>query len=400
MLQTVLLHMSIPHLPRLGLSHTDTEITAHDVLNKLKSQWRTVITLTSLGLLLGTLYLLTSPSRYEIKAYLDKPYSNEIAEINSGRTSSSGLVQYTPEEVFSYFMRRLLTDEAKQRFFQEIYLPSQESAPESPGARQALYQQMSQKVLTVSPPPPKKGRDLYSVRIEAPSGEKAAAWTNAFLDQVAEDATRSLFLDAEKSIALQVRNTERDLQEKLLITMQTRQDRLAQLSEALQVAQAVGIRDPQMTSVQPPLQDGVASFIDGSRLYARGSKSLQAELTVLRSRKDDAPFVEGLRATQSQLRLLEELEPAKKKFKIFHIDGEILAPIKPFSPKKSLALALGLFMGLFLGIFTALVRTGVIRQMLSADEPSSARSSATRHPHEASAATTSATDTVFTRQPV
>ncbi len=127
--------MSIPPLPRLGLSHTDTEITAHDVLNKLKSQWRTVITLTSLGLLLGTLYLLTSPSRYEIKAYLDKPYSNEIAEINSGRTSSSGLAQYTPEEVFSYFMRRLLTDEAKQRFFQEIYLPSQESAPASPGAR-------------------------------------------------------------------------------------------------------------------------------------------------------------------------------------------------------------------------------------------------------------------------
>ncbi len=259
---------------------------------------------------------------------------------------------------------------------------------------------MSQKVLTVSPPPPKKGRDLYSVRIEAPSGEKAAAWTNAFLDQVAEDATRSLFLDAEKSIALQVQNTERDLQEKLLITMQTRQDRLAQLSEALQVAQAVGIRDPQMTSVQPPLQDGVASFIDGSRLYARGSKSLQAELTVLKSRKDDAPFVEGLRATQSQLRLLEELEPAKKKFKIFHIDGEILAPIKPFSPKKSLALALGLFMGFFLGIFTALVRTGVIRQMLSADEPSSARPSATRHPHDASAVTTSATDTVFTRRPV
>ncbi|WP_155885224.1 LPS O-antigen chain length determinant protein WzzB [Acidovorax sp. JHL-9] len=335
--------------------------------------------LTGAGLLLATFALILMPSRFEIKAYLDKPYSSEIAELNSGRTSASGLEQYTPDQVFAYFVRRLLTDEAKQRFFQEIYLPAQDSAPDSAAARQALYQHMSQKVLTVTPPPPKKGRDLYSVRIEAPSGEKAAAWTNNFLNQVAEDATRSLFSDAEKAIALQLQNTERDLEEKLRITEQTRNDRQAQLTEALQVALAVGIRDPQMTSAQPPRQDGVASVIDGSRLYARGSKSLQAELSVLKNRKDDAPFVDGLRAAQSQLRLLSELKTAEKKFKIFHIDGQVIAPEKPFSPKKSIILALGLFMGLCVGAFTALVRTGVLKQLMAAEETPTTTVYATRN---------------------
>ncbi|WP_157898408.1 GNVR domain-containing protein [Acidovorax carolinensis] len=311
---------------------------------------------------------------------------------------SSLLEQYTPDQVFAYFLRRLLTDEAKQRFFQEIYLPAQDRAPDNAAARQALYQHMSQKVLTVTPPPPKKGRDLYSVRIEAPSGEKAADWTNNFLNQVAEDATRSLFNDAEKAIALQMQNTERDLEEKLRITEQTRNDRQAQLTEALQVALAVGIRDPQMTSAQPPRQDGVASVIDGSRLYARGSKSLQAELAVLKNRKDDAPFVDGLRAAQSQLRLLSELKTAEKKFKIFHIDGQVIAPEKPFAPKKSIILALGLFMGLCLGVLTALVRTGVIKQLMAADDTSNTPAYATRNLQPAFTSTTSSTATATAKQ--
>ena len=363
--------MPLSPTPRSIPSHAETELTVQNVWFNLKSQWRIVSSLTGVGLLLATLALLLTPPRFEIKAYLDKPYSSEIAELNSGRTSASGLAQYTPEQVFAYFMRQLLTDEAKQRFFQEIYLPAQDRAPGSAAARQALYQHMNQKVLTVTPPPPKKGRDLYSVRIEAPSGEKAAAWTNSFLNQVAEDATRSLLSDAEKAIALQLQNTERDLEEKLRITEQTRNDRQAQLAEALQVALAVGIRDPQMTSAQPPRQDGVASVIDGSRLYARGSKSLQAELAVLKNRKDDAPFVDGLRAAQSQLRLLSELKTAEKKFKIFLIDGQVIAPEKPFSPKKSIILAMGLFMGLCLGVLTALVRTGVLKQLMAADGTSS-----------------------------
>ncbi len=371
--------MLMPPPPHSIRSHADSELTFQNVWFNLKSQWRIVSALTSAGILLAALVLLLIPSRFEIKAYLDRPYSSEIAELNSGRTSASGLEQYTPEQVFAYFVRRLLTDEAKQRFFQEIYLPAQDNAPDSAAARQALYQHMSQKVLTITPPPPKKGRDLYSVRIEAPSGEKAASWTTTFLNQVAEDATLALFSDAEKAIALQLQNTERDLKEKLRITEQTRNDRQAQLTEALQVALAVGIRDPQMTSAQPPRQDGVASVIDGSRLYARGSKSLQAELAVLKNRKDDAPFVDGLRAAQSQMRLLSELKSAEKKFKIFHIDGQVIAPEKPFAPKKSMILALGLFMGLCLGVFTALVRTGVVKQLMSDDGTSNTPAYATKN---------------------
>ncbi|ART54048.1 hypothetical protein CBP35_01645 [Acidovorax carolinensis] len=72
-------------------SHADTELTAQNVWFNLKSQWRIVSALTGVGLLLATIALLLMPPRFEIKAYLDKPYSSEIAELNNGRTSASGL---------------------------------------------------------------------------------------------------------------------------------------------------------------------------------------------------------------------------------------------------------------------------------------------------------------------
>ena len=71
-------------------------------------------------------------------------------------------------------------------------------------------------------------------------------------------------------------------------------------------------------------------------------------------------------------RLLKELNPKEKNFKIFHIDGEVLVPLKPVFPKKSLFLGAGLFLGLSIGFLIALIRSGLLRELLS--ESSSATS--------------------------
>lgn len=352
-----------------------TLLTHHGIPSLIKSEWKIIAACTIIALTISIAAIFILEPRYEIKAYVDKPYGNEISELNIGRSAATGLNQYAPEQVFSYFTRRLVTDEAIQHFFQETYLSQQDTPPETDVEKQALYNSFRKNVILISPPPnsPKGGlRELYNIQITAPTGEKAKKWLQEFLAQVSDDARHALIQDIEKSISLQIKNTERDLQEKLRTTELNRHDRQAQLAEALQVAQAVGLKDPQMTNAQPPRQDGAASFIDGSRLYARGTKSLQAELEVLKHRKDDAPFVDGLRATQAQLNLLKEQAPGDKQFKIFHIDGEIIEPLKPVFPKKSLIIGIGLFLGLALGMLAALVRTGTLQRLLSESQSSAA----------------------------
>lgn len=337
---------------------------------RIKNQWPIISTATALGVLIATLVAFTSTPRYKVNALLDKPYTNELTELNIGRSNASGLEQYSPDQVYAYFVRRLVTDEAKQRFFRETYIPSLDSPPESEEEKQALYGRMLKVVLSVNPPPEKakNGRGLYSIEVEARTGDLAANWLQTFLAQVSEDARGALIKDIEQSIALHIQNTERALEEKKHTANLIRQDRQAQLAEALKVAQAVGFKDPQMTTAQPPRQDATAPYLDGSRLYARGSKSLQAELEVLGSRKDDTPFIDGFRHTQAQLNLLKELIPAERNFKIFHIDGDVAVPLKPIFPKKSLFLSLGLFLGLAAGFLIALARSGLLRKLLTEAE--------------------------------
>lgn len=337
-----------------------------EIRESLQSEYKLIIGTTLVFIAIAGAALLILKPRYEVKTYLDLPYSNEISELNIGRSEATGLPQYTPEQLYGYFTRRLLTEEAKQRFFRETFLPAQDKPPESAPAEQALYDHMIKRNLEIITPEgqPKKSRQLYSLQLSADSGEKAASWIKTFLDQVAQDARYAILEDEKKSIALQIQNTERDLQEKISTATLSRNDRQVQLDEALQVAQAVGIKDPQMTNVQAPRQDGVTPFIDGSRLYARGTKSLQAELNVLYKRKDDTPFVEGIRASQAQLNLLKERNPEKSNFKIYHVDGAISKPEKAVFPKKSLILGLGLFLGVMTGIFAALLRKGVLQRLI------------------------------------
>jgi len=241
------------------------EVSLADLFRVLARRSRWVVAGVVACLLAGFAYLLLVAPRYEIQVHVDRPYDNEIASLNLGRTSATGLGAYSAEQVFGYFMRELLSDRAFQRFFNELYLPSlSEEKRREPEAR--LYKQ-AQKLFAVAPPDArKKGRQLHSVTIAADAPEKAYRWTTGFLDRVAEDARKALMADARISLDIAIRNTQRDLEELRLTAQRKRIDRIEQLKEALAVANAVGLRDPQVTAARPPSSDSVSPFVDGSLL--------------------------------------------------------------------------------------------------------------------------------------
>lgn len=341
------------------------------LLDVFKRQWLLLVITLFLGLAASITTVFLTPKTYEVQTYLDLPYRSELVRLNQGRSDDSGLPRYTPEQVYAYFTRRLVSEGAMQRFFQETYLPAQTKQMTSTAAEQALFTHMRNTVLRVLPPPP-KGRMLYSVIVTAPTGVDAAQWTATFLSQVDQDAKKILLRDTNQSISLQIRNLERDWKERLHSTQTMRQDRLAMLGEALQVAQAIGQHNPQITRAQPPAQDGLTSYMDGSQLFARGTKSLQAEIDVLKEREDDAPFVEGLRAAEAKLNLLKEVQnqTTERDFAIYRTDGQISAPAQPKSPKSAFILLVGLVAGGCLGFLIASWREGLLQPWLRGEDES------------------------------
>ncbi|MDR3005142.1 MAG: hypothetical protein LBV14_13025, partial [Acidovorax sp.] len=77
-----------------------------------KRQWRFIGGALLAGLIVSTVAVVVRQPQYQVQAYLDLPYSSELAQLNQGRSQDSGLTQYTPEQVYTYFTRRLLSDAA------------------------------------------------------------------------------------------------------------------------------------------------------------------------------------------------------------------------------------------------------------------------------------------------
>lgn len=336
------------------------EISLAELVDAIKQGWKPILGCSVAGAVLATALAFALPEKYEVSFYIDKPFASQLQEVNLGRTALTGLPQISPEEVHNYFLKELLANSSKIRFFNEVYLPAQAKQPMNEQEKLALQEATLERQVQIIEPKP-KGRQELQIRVEAPSAEKAVTWAQDFLRLTEQEARTTWLADVKSGIHLAIMNTEKDLQEKMALAKQLREDRSVQLGEALKVAQAVGQKVPQLTSGRLPSQDSVAGFADGSRLYARGAKSLQAELEVLKNRKDDTPFMDGLRETELRLKLLKAQQPEAQKIAMYRVDGGIFKPVRPFFPKKSLFLLGGLFLGSALGFLLALKKSGIFR---------------------------------------
>ncbi len=342
--------------PHSSPAMADDEISLAEIYDILRAGWRPVAALALLGAGLAAVLAFALPKKYETLVYLQPPLETQYMQVNESRTSLSGLGWVSGDDLYGHFLNQLTSDAAKYEFFETTYLPALKDAPQDELEKNALYATVMKKQLTVQEPVAKKGRQLYSVKMQAPSGAQAVRWMQDFLGQV-ETAARSRWVESqERLMVTTVKNAQKDLAEKLALAEQLRQDREVRLTEALKVAKVVGQQSPQLTMGQLPKQDSVAALVDGSSLYARGTKSLTAEIEVLRTRQDEMAFLDGVRETEAKLKALAEQKIPEVAIGMYRIDGALLEPASPVAPKKSLIVAIGLLLGLVAGLAWTFIR--------------------------------------------
>jgi chain length determinant protein (polysaccharide antigen chain regulator) len=96
--------------------------------------------------------------------------------------------------------------------------------------------------------------------------------------------------------------------------------------------------------------------MDGALVYMRGSKALEAEISNLRARTSDDPFITDLRSREEALTFYNNLEVKDSVFEVYRQDGGVEAPDRPVKPNKLLIIALGIIGGLFIGVVIAVMR--------------------------------------------
>lgn len=327
-----------------------------DLLELVQSLWKQKLLIslvTAVVTALAAGYAFLSAPVYESKSSILPPRSADIAGYNFGR-SEAGLPDFTVNNVYSIFTRNLRSDGLRRDFFEQVYLPA-EIASQGAKTKDQL-REIFDKKLSVSNPDVKNSPERFEVTVHSADSSRAADWANMYVERVANKTRQDMADTVSTEISTRVRSTQSRISVLRESARKLREDRIARLSEALKVADKVGLQAPQVKASRTSSDGELEQFVDGNLMYMRGAKAIRAELDVLQNRKNDDPFIADLRELENQLDFLAKVSVSPDGVAVFTLDSAAEAAETPIKPKKALILALGLVLGGMLGVFIALIR--------------------------------------------
>jgi chain length determinant protein (polysaccharide antigen chain regulator) len=324
-----------------------------DLIELIQSLWNQKWLILSVTILIAAgfgVYAFLAKPVYEAKVFIVPPTQNGIAELNYGRGKSTELEPYSIGYVYGVFTRNLQGESLRQRFFNDIYLPSL-SEQARQGAMDRLYEAFSKQLVVKGGS--KDVPDRYSVTVQGSDPVKATEWIKAYVSRASEAAELELVKNVTAEAAVRARNLEQRIISLRENAQRIREDRIQQLREALKIAESIGLTGPAIKSTA-----AIDITVEaGSKMdYQRGSKALAAEINALESRASDDAFISDLRSLQMRYNFYRKLNVDPENISVYRQDGSVEVPESPIKPRKFFILEMGIIIGFLLGGFVALIR--------------------------------------------
>ncbi|MDQ6986487.1 MAG: hypothetical protein Q9M25_01630, partial [Mariprofundaceae bacterium] len=204
--------------------------------------------------------------------------------------------------------------------------------------------------------------EIRTIFWEGSNPEQLTEWINAFVAMSLQYVKKQHVSDEKLNKKQRELSLKQKLDGQLRIARQQRQDSILQLKDALTIAKKLNVKENSpLSGTQDKRQKKVDILLAAQPLYMRGSKALQAELEILQTRKDDAPYFPKIRSLQNQLKQLDTLHINPEKIRVARIDKPAFVPQSPFKPQRKIIVLSALFSGLILGIFIAFISAATTR---------------------------------------
>ena len=327
-------------------------------------KWKWLVISVTVAAALGSVvYALNSPSIYKAEARLLPAKSKNIQPLHilnisniSESKQSSGQAGNSAISVFSKYIQNLRSRTLHKKFIQENGLMDLLAPERTPETRdEEIYQGFAKLIILEE----KDG--ITSLSIELHDGEIAAKWVNDLTEFANKETVASLLEELKISIENKVKDIEYSIASKRDMAKRRRQDKIARYDEAAKIAYNLGIkRRVDATNVIQTTQMNVDIATSATPLYYLGYEALMTEISILKNRNSDDPFIKGLRDLQEELTLLRSVTFDKEKIRSVHIDQLAYPPKGPIKPNRRLIVSLvtivGLFSGIFLSLFIELVQ--------------------------------------------
>ncbi len=311
--------------------------------------------------LVALAYVFLAKPWYESKAYLLPPTNESIQEMNALNLLTESDF-YQADEVFDAFLQNLVSKEVLNQVFErygiaELYNKSIKGYKDVERiARVNLaFESFSKDIRLVLP---KKSNQLDSVLIELKlpiEPEEVANILNEVLNLAQQKTVKDYANEINSELHIRKQRMLNRLANLRKIEKDRRLDRIQILQEAAKIARVLELSEPMMSGPEVKI-DGVAVANQGMPLYYLGYRLLEAELSALKERENDDPFIPKLREIQQDLADLESVTVSSDRFSVVKVDQKALPASKPIKPKKMLIVMVAVVLGSMLGVFVALIR--------------------------------------------
>ena len=286
-------------------------------------------------------YISYSTPTYQAKTYISAPVKGDIAALNKGRIWDNELLTpMTVREVYAIFNNILFSESAKRAFFKKYYLPQLSQDQKNKFSQAQLYDSLSKRLTIKANPIAASERYVkYTISVSDHDAAQAASLLKQFISLVNQRTRKALLNSTQQENSIVAYNLQHEANIERETAKAQRYDRIAQLKEAVVVAESAGIK-----AAIPDL--GTASIP-----YAAGTKILEAEIKSLSERQSDDAFIPNLRPLLSKLDFNKSLVINPAEITVSHLDGAVQIPTTPIAPKKSLLIIMSLLLGLMMSAF-------------------------------------------------
>jgi len=311
-----------------------------------------------LSVLLAFVYLFFAEPEYQANTYLLPPQQQAIQELLIDYRGIEGVKvnRYTSESVYDAFLDNLKSQGVRRKFFDDHDLMKHYTAGKSAKDNDVdrVFEENFDEKLKVRVDT--QNTSFVTVSFSDRDPKLAAQWLNQLIELANGRTVRELSSDVTAAIRSEIGKIRFQLDSKLKLAERRRLDKIIALKEAFHVAKALGIRDASAYSkVEQKTQSELVVNTAEVPPYMRGTKALEAEISVLEKRVSDEPFIEGFRDLQEKRAFLEGISIDADALSAVTIDAVAKMPYRAERPRKLLLISIAAMLGIMIGIFLVFV---------------------------------------------
>lgn len=332
------------------------EISISKIVNRIKHEKKSLLLIIGLSIFLSLSYALTKEEVFKSTAHLIPPTNKYTQPLNIFLDDGYRLTQeaITPSKVYRTFVLNLQSRKYQRKYFFEnkLYEFFDESSPEK-SFEDNFHNQIIFKLDSKITSRDFRAQQFLSVSFFNPDPNLAAEWLNDYITMVDKETSQD-YADGINILIQNTKNTFKStITSKKNISKQITADRIIQLEEALRIAKELQIidRSNKGSNQQSVFLTENENIQSKDPLYLAGTKAIQAEISALKTRKDEESFIVGLRQLQQKVKSLDSITVDVNNVRAAQIDQKALPPEVRHSPKRKLIVFVGTFFGFVLAFF-------------------------------------------------